>query len=187
MHLCVPRNMVQAAGMYNTLLDGDDPAIVIEVLNGYRLREREPGNLLDFRVALGVPEVLREGSDLTIVTYGACVRVCLEAAELLEDSGVDVEVIDVQTLLPFDLEHRLVAHLAKTNRLLIVDEDVPGGTSAYIERQIIEVQDGFRHLDAPVRTLTASEHRPAYADNGNYASKPQVMDVVEAVGGLVRW
>ena len=127
-HLCVPRNMVQAVGMYNTLLDGDDPAIVIEVLNGYRLREREPSNLLDFRVALGVPEVLREGSDVTVVTYGACVKVCLEAAELLATRGISAEVVDLQTLLPFDTEHRLVRSLANTNRLLIVDEDVPGAT-----------------------------------------------------------
>ncbi|MCP9236096.1 thiamine pyrophosphate-dependent enzyme [Lewinella sp. JB7] len=185
MHLCVPRNMVQAAGMYNTLLEGDDPAVVIEVLNAYRLRENEPENLKDFRVPLGVPEVLRPGSDLTLVTYGACVRICLEAAERLANHGIEVEVIDVQTLLPFDLEHRLAGHLAKTNRLLIVDEDVPGGTSAYIERQIIEEQGGFTLLDAPVRTLTASVHRPAYADDGNYASKPQVMDVVEAARDLV--
>ncbi len=185
MHLCVPRNMVQAAGMYNTLLEGDDPAIVIEVLNGYRLREPEPDNLLEFRVPLGVPEQLRAGSDLTVVTYGACVRVCLEAAELLADYGVSAEIIDIQTLLPFDLEHRIAGHLRHTNRLLIVDEDTPGGTSAYLSQQILEVQDAFRHLDAPVRTLTASVHRPAYADDGNYASKPQVMDVVEAAVELV--
>ena len=180
MHLCVPRNMVQAAGLYNTLLEGDDPAIVIEVLNGYRLREQEPQNLLEFRVPLGVPERLREGSDLTIVTYGACVRVCTEAASLLAERGIEVELVDVQTLLPFDLEHRIVNMLKETNRLLIVDEDAPGGASAYIERQIIEVQDGFKYLDAPVRTLSAAVHRPAYADDGNYVSKPQVMDVVEA-------
>ncbi|CAH1001776.1 1-deoxy-D-xylulose-5-phosphate synthase [Neolewinella maritima] len=185
MHLCVPRNMVQAAGMYNTLLEGDDPAIVIEVLNGYRLREKEPTNLLEFRVPLGVPERLRSGTDVTLVTYGACVRVCLEAAELLEKSEISVEIIDVQTLLPFDLEHRIVNHLKHTNRLLIVDEDAPGATSAYIERQIIETQGGFQYLDAPVRTLTAAVHRPAYADDGNYESKPQVMDVVEAVVELV--
>ena len=185
MHLCVPRNMVQAAGMYNVLLEGDDPAVVIEVLNGYRLREREPENLQEFRVPLGVPEQLRAGTDLTIVTYGACVRICEEAAEVLARSGISVELIDVQTLLPFDLEHRIVNHLKHTNRLLIVDEDTPGGTSAYIERQIIEEQGGFQYLDAPVRTLTASVHRPAYADDGNYASKPQVMDVVEGVVELV--
>ncbi|MBB4080643.1 pyruvate/2-oxoglutarate/acetoin dehydrogenase E1 component/TPP-dependent pyruvate/acetoin dehydrogenase alpha subunit [Lewinella aquimaris] len=184
MHLCVPRNMVQAAGMYNTLLEGDDPAVVIEVLNAYRLRENEPENLAEFRVPLGVPELLRPGTDLTIVTYGACVRVCLEAAERLAAGGIEAEVIDLQTLLPFDLEHRLVGHLAKTNRLLIVDEDMPGGASAYIERQIIEEQKGFNLLDAPVRTLTAAVHRPAYADDGNYASKPQVMDVVEAAQAL---
>ena len=179
-HLCVPRNMTQAAGMYNTLLDGDDPAIVIEVLNGYRLHEREPSNLTTFKVPLGVPECLRAGTDLTIVTYGACVRICLEAAELLETYGIAAEVIDVQTLMPFDVEHRLVGHLRQTNRLLIVDEDAPGGTSAYIRQQILEVQGGYHHLDGAVRTLTAAAHRPAYGDDGDYASKPQVMDVVEA-------
>ena len=180
MHLCVPRNMVQAVGMYNTLLRGDDPAVVIEVLNGYRLHEAEPTNLTEFTVPLGVPECLRAGSDLTVVTYGACVRICLEAAELLSEQGLEVEVIDVQTLLPFDLEHRLVAHLRRTNRLLIVDEDAPGGTSAYIRQQILEVQGGYHYLDGAVKTLTAAEHRPAYGDDGDYAGKPQVMDVVEA-------
>ncbi len=180
MHLCVPRNMVQAAGMYNTLLAGDDPAVVVEVLNGYRLHETEPENLTEFTVPLGVPECLRAGTDLTIVTYGACVRICLEAADLLAAQGVAAEIIDVQTLLPFDLEHRLVQHLSHTNRLLIVDEDAPGGTSAYIRQQILEVQGGYPYLDGAVKTLTAASHRPAYADDGNYASKPQVMDVVEA-------
>ncbi|OAV43019.1 transketolase [Lewinella sp. 4G2] len=185
-HLCVPRNAVQAAGMYNTLLLGDDPAIVIEVLNGYRLHEAEPDNLSNFTVPLGVPECLRPGTDVTLVTYGACVRVSLEAAEMLEERGVSVEVIDVQTLLPFDLEHRIVRHLSKTNRLLIVDEDSPGATSAYIRHQVLEVQGGYFHLDAPIKSLTASEHRPAYGDDGNYVSKPQVMDVVEAVVELMQ-
>lgn len=185
MHLCVPRNMVQAAGMYNTLLAGDDPAVVVEVLNGYRLHEAEPENLADFTVPLGVPECLRPGTDLTIVTYGACVRICLEAAEILAEKGIDAEVMDVQTLLPFDVEHRLVDHFSRTNRLLIVDEDAPGGTSAYIRQQILEVQDGYRYLDGAVRTLTAAGHRPAYADDGNYASKPQVMDVVEVAMEVV--
>jgi pyruvate/2-oxoglutarate/acetoin dehydrogenase E1 component/TPP-dependent pyruvate/acetoin dehydrogenase alpha subunit len=179
-HLCVPRNMTQAAGMYNTLLKGDDPAIVIEVLNGYRLHETIPQNLTEFMVPLGVPECLRAGSDLTIVTYGACVKICLEAAELLASQGVDAEVIDVQTLMPFDVEHRLTDHLSRTNRLLIVDEDAPGGTSAFIRQQILEVQEGYQYLDGAVKTLTASMHRPAYGDDGDYASKPQVMDVVEA-------
>lgn len=184
-HLCVPRNAVQAAGMYNTLLAGDDPGIVVEVLNGYRLHERQPSNLTSITVPLGVPECLRAGTDLTIVTYGACVKVCEEAASLLAGQGVEAEIIDVQTLLPFDLEHRIVDHLKHTNRLLIVDEDVPGGTSAYLRQQILEVQGGYAHLDAAVKTITAPEHRPAYADDGNYASKPQVMDVVETAMELV--
>ncbi|MEL7163447.1 MAG: transketolase C-terminal domain-containing protein, partial [Bacteroidota bacterium] len=179
-HLCVPRNMTQAAGMYNTLLRGDDPGIVIEVLNAYRLHELEPNNLADFTVPLGVPECTRSGADLTIVTYGACVRICETAADLLAEKGIEAEIIDVQTLLPFDVEHRTVRHLQQTNRLLIVDEDAPGGTSAYLRQQILEVQGGYQYLDAPVKTLTAAEHRPAYGDDGDYASKPQVMDVVEA-------
>ncbi|PHI18901.1 transketolase [Lewinellaceae bacterium SD302] len=185
MHLCVPRNMVQAIGMYNTLLDGDDPGLVIEVLNGYRLKERIPHNLTELKVPLGVPEVVREGDDLTIVTYGACVKVCNEAAELLAQRGVEVEVIDVQTLLPFDLEHRIAQQLRHTNRLMIVDEDVPGGASAYLLQQITEQQGGFLQLDAPVKTVTAPAHRPAYADDGNYVSKPQVMDVVDAAMEVV--
>lgn len=186
-HLCVPRNMTKAAGMYNTLLKGDDPAIVIEVLNGYRLHETVPQNLTEFMVPLGVPECLRTGSDLTIVTYGACVKICLEAAELLAGQGIEAEVIDVQTLMPFDVEHRLAGHLSHTNRLLIVDEDAPGGTSAFIRQQILEVQDGYQHLDGAVKTLTASMHRPAYGNDGDYASKPQVMDVVEASFEIVNF
>lgn len=185
MHLCVPRNAVQAAGMYNTLLAGDDPAVVVEVLNGYRLHEPLPQNLTEFSVPLGVPECLREGADLTIVTYGACVRICLEAAELLAGQGIEAEVIDVQTLLPFDLEHRIADRLRHTNRLLIVDEDAPGGASSFLQQQILEEQGGYAFLDAPARTITAAEHRPAYADDGNYASKPQVMDVVEQAQELV--
>ncbi|MEM9528533.1 MAG: thiamine pyrophosphate-dependent enzyme [Bacteroidota bacterium] len=184
-HLCVPRNMTQAAGMYNTLLQGDDPAIVVEVLNAYRLHELEPENLNDFTVPLGVPECVRTGTDLTIVTYGACVNICQKAAALLAETGIEAEIIDVQTLLPFDLEHRIVNHLSRTNRLLIVDEDAPGGTSAYIRQQILEVQGGYQYLDAAVKTLTATNHRPAYGDDGDYASKPQVMDVVEAAKEVV--
>lgn len=181
MHLCVPRNMVQAAGMYNTLLRGDDPGLVIEVLNGYRLHEEEPTNLADFTVPLGVPECVRAGTDVTLVTYGACVNVAVRAAELAEKHGVSTEVIDVQTLLPFDVEHRIADHLRRTNRLLILDEDLPGATSAYLLQQITETQGGYRYLDAPVKTLTAAEHRPAYGDDGNYSSKPVVVDVVEAL------
>ena len=186
MHLCVPRDAVQAVGMYNTLLSGDDPAIVIEVLNGYRVHQTcVPRNLTTFSVPLGVPECVLAGTDLTVVTYGACVKVCLDAAELLAGHGVAIEIIDVQTLLPFDVEHRIVGHLSKTNRLLIVDEDAPGATSAYIRHQVLEVQGGYFQLDAPIKTLTASDHRPAYGDDGDYVSKPQVMDVVEAALSLL--
>ncbi|WP_273444806.1 thiamine pyrophosphate-dependent enzyme [Neolewinella agarilytica] len=187
MHLCVPRNTTQAIGMYNTLLAGDDPAIVVEVLNAYRLHERMPANLTEFTVPLGVPDCIRPGDALTIVTYGACVKVCMEAADLLAQRGIEAEIIDIQTLLPFDLEHRIGNHLQHTNRLLIVDEDVPGGTSAYIRQQILEVQGGYAHLDAAVKTVTASEHRPPYGDIGNYAGKPQVMDVVEAALELTKF
>ncbi|MEM6772679.1 MAG: transketolase C-terminal domain-containing protein, partial [Bacteroidota bacterium] len=147
--------------------------------------ELEPENLKDFTVPLGVPECVRTGTDLTIVTYGACVNICQKAAALLAETGIEAEIIDVQTLLPFDLEHRIVNHLSRTNRLLIVDEDAPGGTSAYIRQQILEVQGGYQYLDAAVKTLTATNHRPAYGDDGDYASKPQVMDVVEAAKEVV--
>ncbi|MEM6395264.1 MAG: thiamine pyrophosphate-dependent enzyme [Bacteroidota bacterium] len=185
MHICVPRNAVQATGMYNTLLAGDDPALVIEVLNAYRQKEALPQNLAEHKVPLGVPEVLTDGDDITVLTYGACVRICNTAVETLQKLGVSVELIDVQTLLPFDLEHRILRSLQKTNRLLIVDEDVPGGTSAYLQHEVLEKQGGYHYLDAPPRTLTAVANRPAYADNGDYAAKPQVADVVDACMELV--
>lgn len=185
MHICVPRNAVQATGMYNTLLSGDDPALVIEVLNAYRQKETLPDNLAEHKVPLGVPEVLREGNDITLLTYGACARICDTAVGRLQKLGVSVELIDVQTLLPFDLEHRIVRSLQKTNRLLIVDEDVPGGTSAYLQREVLETQSGYRYLDAPPKTLTAVANRSAYGDNGDYASKPQVADIVDACLELV--
>ncbi|MEO0789223.1 MAG: thiamine pyrophosphate-dependent enzyme [Bacteroidota bacterium] len=185
MHICVPRNSVQATGMYNTLLAGDDPALVVEVLNAYRQKENLPDNLSEHKVPLGVPEVLRAGDDITLLTYGACARICDTAAERLQKMGVQVELIDVQTLLPFDLEHRILRSLQKTNRLLIVDEDVPGGTSAYLQREVLETQGGYRYLDAPARTLSAVANRSAYGDNGDYAAKPQVADVVDACLELV--
>ncbi len=185
MWLCVPRNMVQAAGMYNTLLAGEDPAILVEVLNGYRLRERLPANLAELRVPLGVPEVLRPGGDLTVVTYGACCRIVLEAAELLARLGVEAEVIDVQTLLPFDRQGSVAAALRRTGRLVLVDEDVPGGATAYMLQQVLEVQGGFAWLDAPPVTVTAREHRPAYGSDGDYFSKPNREDVVEAAYRLL--
>ncbi|MEM1214954.1 MAG: thiamine pyrophosphate-dependent enzyme [Bacteroidota bacterium] len=187
MHICVPRNMVQAIGMYNTLLQGDDPGLVIECLNGYRLKEQLPENLDTFTVPLGVPEVVQEGEDVTIVTYGSCVRVVAKAAAMLAELGVSVEVVDVQTLWPFDLEHRISGSLRKTNRLLVVDEDVPGGAAAYITQHIIEDQQGFFQLDTPPVTLTGTAFRPPYGDDGNYISKPNVEDVVEKVLEMVSW
>lgn len=176
-YILVPRNMVQAAGMYQTLLQSDDPAILIECLNGYRIKERVPDNLGTFRVALGVPEVLAEGTDLTLVTYGSCVRIAQAALPLLTERGISVELIDAQTLLPFDLEHRIVHSLKKTNRILFLDEDVPGGASAFMLQQVLEEQGGYQYLDSPPATLTAKAHRPAFGDDGDYFSKPNTIDV----------
>ena len=178
--------MVQAAGFYNTLFRGDNPAIVIEVLNGYRLKERVPDNLGDFRLPLGVAETVRAGSDLTLVTYGALVRIALEAAETLSSMGIDVEIVDVQTLNPFDLRGSIAASLRKTNALLIVDEDVPGGASAFILREALEVQHGFDHLDAAPRTLAAAEHRAPVGVDGDYFSKPNREQIVEAAYAIMR-
>ncbi|MCB0692827.1 MAG: transketolase [Lewinellaceae bacterium] len=180
-HVCVPRNMTQAAGMYNTLLRSDDPGLVIECLNGYRLKERLPDNLSDFTVPFGVPEVLREGSHLTLVTYGSCVRIAEEAIQLLTPMGIDIELIDVQTLLPFDLEGRIVHSLAKTNRVIFLDEDVPGGASSYMMQQVLEVQGGYQLLDSAPATLTAKAHRPPYGSDGDYFSKPNAEDICDLV------
>jgi pyruvate/2-oxoglutarate/acetoin dehydrogenase E1 component/TPP-dependent pyruvate/acetoin dehydrogenase alpha subunit len=184
-HVCVPRDMTRAAGFYNTLLAGDDPGLVIEVLNGYRLKERLPDNLGEMTLPLGVPEVLREGSDITVVTYGATCRVVLEAADQLARVGIETEVVDVQTLLPFDRPGRIVESLQKTNRVVFVDEDVPGGATAFMLRQVLEEQDGYHWLDSPPRTLPARDHRPAYASDGDYFSKPNREDVFDAVYGLL--
>ena len=186
MHLCVPRNMTQAAGMYNTLLQGDDPAIVVEVLNAYRFKERLPDNIDSFTVPLGVPEVLRPGQDITIITYGACVRIAEEACELLEAKGVSTELIDIQTLLPFDLPEICVESLKKTSRVIFLDEDFEGGGSAYMLQQVLERQGGYRYLDAQPVTLCARPHRPAYGQDGDYHSKPQVEDVVDAALQMMR-
>ena len=183
--VCVPRNMQQAAGMYNTLLQSDDPALVIECLNGYRSKELMPANLGEFTVPIGISEVVREGSDLTLVSYGSTFTICQRAAERLEELGIDVELIDARTLLPFDREHRIVESLQRTNRLLVVDEDVPGGASAFILQQVLETQGGYRFLDATPGTLTAKAHRPAYGTDGDYFSKPSVEDVVEKVMAVV--
>ncbi len=185
LHVCVPRNMVQAAGMYNTLLAADEPALVVECLNGYRLKETMPNNIGEFRVALGQPEVLQAGSDITLVTYGSCVRVAQEAIEMLKPFSVSVELVDVQTLLPFDVDHQIVESVKKTNRLVVLDEDVPGGASAYILQQILETQKGYFHLDAEPRTITAQPHRAAYGSDGDYFSKPSPDDVFETLYGLM--
>ncbi|MFK7972849.1 MAG: thiamine pyrophosphate-dependent enzyme [Bacteroidia bacterium] len=185
MHILVPRNMVQAAGFYNTLFQSEEPAVVIEVLNGYRLKERCPSNLDTFTVPLGVPETLQEGNDLTLVTYGACCHIAQTAANQLSELGVSVEIIDVQSLLPFDVNHHIVESLKKTNRLLVLDEDVPGGASAYILQEILETQNGYYHLDSPPVTLTSKAHRPAFGTDGDYFSKPQVEHVVKAAYGLM--
>lgn len=185
MYVCVPRNMTQAAGMYNTLLQSDDPAIVVECLNGYRLKETMPDNLADFTVPLGVPEVLEEGSDITLVTYGSCVRVAQEAVEMLNKKGISVELIDVQTLLPFDMESRIVESLKKTNRILFVDEDVPGGATAYMMQEVLEKQGGYRYLDAQPSTLSAKAHRPPYGSDGDYFSKPNPEEIFEKVYNIM--
>lgn len=179
--VCVPRNMVQAAGMYNTLLKSNDPGLVIECLNGYRLKEKLPSNLLEFTVPLGMPEIIKEGTDITIVSYGSILRIIQEAAQRLEKLQINVEIIDVQTLLPFDIHHGILSSLKKTNRILFVDEDVPGGAAAYMFNHVMEKQGGYRWLDASPRTLTSQEHRPAYGSDGDYFSKPNVEDVVRVV------
>jgi pyruvate/2-oxoglutarate/acetoin dehydrogenase E1 component/TPP-dependent pyruvate/acetoin dehydrogenase alpha subunit len=181
MNVLVPRDMTRAAGFYNTLLKADEPAIVVEVLNGYRLKERLPDNLSDMTVPLGVPETIRAGRDVTLVTYGACCRIALDAAEKLSKVGIEVEVIDVQSLLPFDIHGKIVESLKKTNRILFVDEDVPGGASAYMLQEVIEKQGGYFHLDSPARTLTGKQHRPAYGSDGDYWSKPSAETIFDTV------
>jgi len=185
MHVLVPRNMVQAAGFYNTLLLSDEPGMVVEVLNGYRLKEVLPDNIGEFTIPLGVPEVLREGSDLTIVTYGPLCRIAMETAGLLSDLDIEVEIVDVQSLLPFDINETIVESLKKTNRVIFLDEDVPGGATAYMMQEVIEKQGGYYWLDSEPRTLTAKPHRPAYGSDGNYWSKPNVDQIFEAAYDLM--
>lgn len=185
MHVCVPRNMVQAVGMYNTLLQANDPAIVIECLNGYRLKEKMPENLLEYTVPLGVPEIIRPGEDVTIVSYGSTLRIIQDAVERLDKDGISCEIIDVQTLLPFDTGHVILSSLQKTNRIIFIDEDVPGGAAAYMFNKVMEEQGGYRWLDASPRTLTAKAHRPGYGSDGDYFSKPNAEDVIDAVQSLM--
>ena len=185
-YVAVPRNTTQAAGFYNTLFRGDNPGLVIEVLNGYRLKERVPDNVGEFTVPLGVPEVLRQGSDMTVVTYGACCAIALEAAAMLQDLGVSAEVIDVQTLNPFDVDHTIVRSLERTHAVLFLDEDMPGGASAFMMQQVLEVQQGWWHLDSAPRTLAASPNRPAYGPDGDYFTKPNRESVVNAIYEMMR-
>jgi pyruvate/2-oxoglutarate/acetoin dehydrogenase E1 component len=184
-YVCVPRDMTRAAAFYNTMLRSDDSALVIEVLNGYRRKEKLPDNVGEMTLPLGVPEVLREGGDVTVVTYGACCRVVLEAAEDLAEVGIETEVIDVQTLLPFDRAGKIGESLRKTNRVVFVDEDVPGGATAYMMQQVLEGQNGYAWLDSEPRTLSGKEHRPAYASDGDYWSKPNAEEVFRTVYELL--
>jgi len=185
MHVCVPRNMTQAAGMYNTLLEAQDPALVVECLNGYRTKELMPKNIGEFKIPLGIPEVVRQGAAVTIISYGSTLHVCLHAASMLEEQGVQAEVIDVRTLLPFDIHHQCVDSLRKTTRVLFVDEDVPGGATAFMLNEVLNVQGGYRYLDAAPRTLAAKPHLPAYGTDGDYFSKPSAEDVYDAVMDMI--
>jgi pyruvate/2-oxoglutarate/acetoin dehydrogenase E1 component len=185
MHVCVPRNMTQAAGMYNTLLEAQDPALVVECLNGYRTKELMPKNIGEFKIPLGIPEVVRQGDAVTIISYGSTLHVCLHAASMLEEQGVQAEVIDVRTLLPFDIHHQCVDSLRKTTRVLFVDEDVPGGATAFMLNEVLNVQGGYRYLDAAPRTLAAKPHLPAYGTDGDYFSKPSAEDVYDAVMDMI--
>lgn len=184
-YVLVPRNMTQAAGFYNTIIRSDEPALIIEPLNAYRIREPRPDNIGEFTVSLGKPELIKSGKDVTIVTYGACVRIAQEAAAQLTDFGIDVELIDVQSLLPFDLDHSIVESLKKTNKVLFFDEDVPGGATAYMMQKVLEEQHGYYYLDAQPKTLTAKSHRPAYSTDGDYFSNPNAEDVFDSVYNMM--
>ena len=184
-HIAVPRNMTQAAGFYNTLLASDDPAIIVETLNGYRLKEKIPNNLFEITIPLGVPEILREGKDLTVITYGSMCRIVMEVAAELTELNIFIEIIDVQTLLPFDLSKTTVKSLRKTNAVLFLDEDVPGGATAYMMQQVLERDGGYQWLDVSPKTLTAKNHRPTYGSDGNYFSKPNSEEIFEAIYGIM--
>jgi pyruvate/2-oxoglutarate/acetoin dehydrogenase E1 component len=184
-HVLVPRNMTKAAGFYNTLLATDEPALVIECLNGYRLKEKMPTNLGEFKTPIGVVETIKQGTDITLVSYGSTIRIVEQAAKELQEVGIDCEIIDAQSLLPFDKNHDCVKSIMKTNRLLVIDEDVPGGASAYILQQIIDEQNGYQYLDSQPQTLTSKAHRPAYGTDGDYFSKPSVEDIFEKVYAIM--
>jgi pyruvate/2-oxoglutarate/acetoin dehydrogenase E1 component/TPP-dependent pyruvate/acetoin dehydrogenase alpha subunit len=184
-YVCVPRNMTQAVGMYNTLLQSNDPGLIIECLNGYRLKEKMPFNLLEFTVPLGVPEVIKEGTDVTIVSYGSTIRIVQDAVNMLEAQGVSCEIVDVQTLLPFDIHHKILGSLKKTNRIVFVDEDVPGGAAAYMFNKVMEEQGGYKYLDVAPRTITGKAHRPAYGSDGDYFSKPNAEEIDTVIKQMI--
>ena len=184
-HVLVPRNMTKAAGFYNTLFECDEPALVIECLNGYRLKEKMPLNYGEFKTPIGEIEVIKKGIDITLVSYGSTLRLVEQAAKELFKVGIDCEIIDVQSLLPFDVNHDIVKSIIKTNRLLIIDEDVPGGASAYILQHIIEKQNGYNYLDSKPQTLTSKAHRPAYGTDGDYFSKPSIEDIFEKIYAMM--
>src|SRR5690606_29126436 len=185
MYILVPRNMTKAAGFYNTLLETDEPGLIIECLNGYRLKEKMPNNLGQLRTPIGVIETIKEGTDITLVSYGNTLRIVEEAAKELIHADIHAEIIDVQSLLPLDINHEILESVKKTNRLLVIDEDVPGGASAYILNHIVEVQGGYQYLDSKPQTLTAKEHRPPYGTDGDYFTKPSVEDVYEKVYSIM--
>ena len=180
-NLLVPRNMTKAAGFYNTLLLGDDPAIVVECLNGYRLKEKLPNNLSAIKTPIGVVETIKEGTDITLVSYGSTLRIVEQTAKDLLAFGINAEVIDVQSLQPFDLNHDIAKSIEKTSRFMVIDEDVPGGASAYILNEILNTQNAYQFIDSAPKTLTAKAHRPAYGNDGDYFSKPSAEDIFEAV------
>ncbi len=186
MYVCVPRNMTQAAGMYNTLLKSNEPGLVVECLNGYRLKEKLPANLHEFTVPMGVPEIIREGTDVTVVSYGSTLRIIQDAANMLDKSGISCEIVDVQTLLPFDRHHKILESLKKTNRIVFVDEDVPGGAAAYMFNKVMEEQGGYKHLDVAPRTITGKAHRPAYGSDGDYFSKPNAEEIKKVIKEMMR-
>jgi pyruvate/2-oxoglutarate/acetoin dehydrogenase E1 component len=186
MYVCVPRNMVQAVGIYNTLLRSNDPGLIIECLNGYRLKEKLPSNLLEYTVPLGVTEIIKEGSDVTIVSYGSTLRIVQEAVTALEALNISCEILDVQTLLPFDINHEILESLKKTNRIVFVDEDVPGGAAAYMFNKVMEEQNGYRFLDVAPRTVTGKAHRPAYGSDGDYFSKPNAEEIETVIKEMIR-
>ena len=186
MYICVPRNMTQAAGMYNTLLKSNDPGIVIECLNGYRLKEKLPSNLIEFTVPLGIPEIIKDGNDITIVSYGSMLRIIQEADQMLATQGISCEIIDVQTLLPFDIHHQILESLKRTNRIVFIDEDVPGGAAAYMFNHVMEVQGGYKYLDVSPRTITAKAHRPSYGSDGDYFSKPNAEEIESVIKSMMK-